>query len=187
MNYGSYSAKEKELMELEHTINEQQTKFRQALNQCINEVNAWELQHVFKAPIAGKLSYAGILEQNQNINTNQEVFVINPGNTDFYGEIKIPQYNMGKIKKGAKTLVKLRSYPFEQYGMIRGSLTYISDAAYKDSVFIAKVSFDQFENKGNDRKIILKNGMQAEADIITEESSLLQRFFRNITKMLNEH
>ncbi|WP_431293119.1 hypothetical protein [Pedobacter sp. P26] len=92
---------------------------------------------------------------------------------------------MGKIREGELALVKLRSFPFEQYGMIRGRLSYISDVAYRDSVFIAKVSFETFENKDPNLKIVLKNGMQADVEIVTEESSLLQRFFRNITKMLN--
>lgn len=184
-NNSSYAAKEKELLDLRHTIAEEQAKFVQALNQCINECDNWVLQHVLRAPVAGKLSFAGIVQQNQNVMANQEVFIINPGNTDFFGEVQIPQYNMGKIRKGERTLVKLRSYPFEQYGMIRGRLTYISDAAYRDSVFVAKVSFEHFENKDTEHKIVLKNGMQADAEIITEESSLLQRFFRNITKMLH--
>ncbi|MBT2559787.1 HlyD family efflux transporter periplasmic adaptor subunit [Pedobacter sp. ISL-68] len=184
-NLGTYSAKEKELLDLRHTIAEEQSKFVQALNQCITESDNWMMQHILTAPVKGHVSFAGIVQQNQNVQINQEVFVVNPGNTDFFGEIQIPQYNMGKIKKGAKTLVKMRSYPYEQYGIIRGRLTYISDVAYRDSVFIAKVSFEHFENKDRDRKIVLKTGMQADAEIITEESSLLQRFFRNITKMLN--
>ncbi len=185
-NADGFSAKEKELLELDHAITEQQAKFLQALNQCVNETESWILQHVIKSPLNGKLSYAGIVQQNQNVTTNQELFVVNPGNTDFFGEVQIPQYNMGKINLGEKTLIKLRSYPFEQYGMIRGSLTYVSEVAYRDSVFVAKVSFDRFENKDPNRKIILKNGMQADAEIITEESSLLQRFFRNVTKIMNE-
>ena len=80
----------------------------------------------------------------------------------------------------------MHSFPYEQYGIIRGRVTYISDVAFRDSIFVAKVSFEHFENKDPDRKIVLKNGMQADAEIITEESSLLQRFFRNITKMLNK-
>ncbi|WP_406825601.1 HlyD family secretion protein [Pedobacter sp. KACC 23697] len=184
-NSGTYTAKEKELLDLRHTISEEQAKFVQALNQCITESNTWMMQHILVAPVAGKVSFAGIVQENQNVQSGQEVFVINPGNTDFFGEVQIPQYNMGKIKMGAYTLVKLHSYPYEQYGMIRGKLAYIADVAYRDSVFIAKVSFEHFENKDPDRKITLKNGMQADAEIITEESSLLQRFFRNITKMLN--
>jgi multidrug efflux pump subunit AcrA (membrane-fusion protein) len=184
-NSGTYSAKEKELLELKHTISEEQSKFVQALNQCITESDNWIMQHVLIAPVEGKVSFAGIVQENQNVQANQEIFIINPGNTDFFGEIQIPQYNMGKIKKGASILVKMRSYPYEQYGMIRGELTYISDVAYRDSVFIAKVSFEHFENKDKDHKIILKSGMLADAEIITEESSLLKRFFRNLTKILN--
>jgi hypothetical protein len=30
------------------------------------------------------------------------------------------QNNMGKVKEGQEVLVKLKSYPFEEYGMIRG-------------------------------------------------------------------
>ncbi|MBE5322225.1 HlyD family efflux transporter periplasmic adaptor subunit [Pedobacter sp. MR2016-19] len=186
-NVSSYSTKEKELLDLKHTIAEEQAKFIQELNQCITESDSWILQHVLKAPIAGTVNFAGIVQQNQNMQANQEVFIINPGNTDFFGEVQIPQYNMGKIRKGEKALVKLRSYPFEQFGMIKGKLSYISEVAYRDSVFIAKISFDQIENKDPNRKIILKNGMQAEAEIITEESSLLQRFLRSITKVINSH
>lgn len=184
-NTSSYAAKEKELLDIKHTIAEEQAKFLQALNQCINESDNWILQHILKAPFAGKISFAGIVQQNQNVSSGQEVFIVNPGNASFFGEIHIPQDNMGKIFKGQSTLVKLRSYPFEQYGMIRGRLSYISDVAYRDSVFIAKVSFERFENKDPNRKIVLKNGMQADVEIITDNSSLLQRFFRNITKMLN--
>jgi HlyD family secretion protein len=184
-NASSYAAKEKELLDIKHTIAEEQAKFVQALNQCITESDNWILQHILKAPFAGKLSFAGIVQQNQNVAVGQEIFIVNPGNASFFGEIHIPQYNMGKIHEGERALVKLRSFPFEQYGMIRGRLSYISEVAYRDSVFIAKISFDHFENKDANRKIVLKNGMQADVEIITEESSLLQRFFRNITKMLN--
>ncbi|QPH38952.1 HlyD family efflux transporter periplasmic adaptor subunit [Pedobacter endophyticus] len=184
-NTSSYASKEKELLDLKHTIAEEQLKFVQALNQCITECDNWILQYVLMSPVDGKLTFAGIVQENQNVASGQEVFIVNPGNADFFGEIQIPQYNMGKIKLGERTMVKLKSYPFEQYGMIRGKLSYISDVAYRDSVFIAKVSFDEFENKGSNRKIVLKNGMQADAEIITEESSLLQRFFRNIKKLMH--
>lgn len=185
-NTNSYSAKEKELLDLRHTIADERAKFMQALDQCVNESNHWIQQYILLSPVKGKVSYAGIIQQNQNVAANQEVFVVNPGNTDFFGEVQIPQYNMGKIQKGERTLVKLKSYPYEQYGLIRGRLSYISDVAYHDSVFIAKISFEHFENKDHTRKVVLKNGMQADAEIITEESSLLERFFRTMTKIVRE-
>lgn len=183
-NETTYAAKEKELLDIRHTIAEEQAKFIQSLNQCITESDSWIQKYVLDAPFAGRVSFAGIVQQNQNFLANQEVFVINPGNTDFFGELQIPQNNMGKIRVGEETLVKLRSYPYEQFGMIRGKLTYISDAAYKDSVFIAKVSFNKYENKDPQRQVQLKNGMLADAEIITEETSLLRRLLRNMNKMV---
>ena len=132
-----------------------------------------------------RLGYAGILQENQNVFINQELFIVNPGNTNFFGEVQIPQYNMGKVKLGQRTLIKLRSYPFEEYGIINGKISYITDVALKDSVFTAKIDFGKFEQKNPANPIVLKPGMVANAEIITKESSLLQRFVRNITKMLN--
>lgn len=186
-NNSSYAAKEKEILELEHTIEEERAKFVQALSNMINETDSWINLHILKAPVQGRLTYAGIVQENQTVNGGQELFLINPANTDFFGEVYIPQYNMGKVRMGQRTLVKMRSFPFEQYGLIRGKVNYISDVAFRDSVFIAKINFDKFENKDPAHQIVLKNGMQADAEIITEESSLLQRFMRNITKMLNSN
>lgn len=186
-NNTSFAAKQKEILELEHTIQDERAKFVQSLSNMLTETDAWVNQYILRAPVDGRVSYAGIIQENQTLNTGQEVFMINPANTDFFGEVYIPQYNMGKVRIGQRTLVKMRSFPFEQYGLIRGEVNYISDVAFKDSVFIAKIGFERFDNKDPDHKIALKNGMKADAEIITEESSLLQRFIRNITKMLNSN
>lgn len=184
-NSVAYATKEKEILDLENTIAEQRAKFLQAINSVISDTEVWINQYVVLAPVSGTLGYAGVIQQNQSVAVNQELFVINPGNTDFFGEIQIPQNNMGKIRIGQRTLIKMHSYPYEQFGMIRGNINYISDVAFRDSVFIAKVGFKTFESKDNLHKIVLKNGMLGNAEIITEESSLLQRFYRNIIKELN--
>ncbi len=184
-NNASYLAKQKELATLENTIKEQQAKFVQALNSMINETESWMLKYVVSAPMSGRIGYVGILQENQNVSANQELFIVNPGNTNFFGEVQIPQYNMGKVSVGQRALVKLRSYPFEEFGAINGKVSYITDVALKDSVFVAKIDFQQFEQKDPEHPIVLKQGMVADAEIITRESSLLQRFLRNMTKMFN--
>lgn len=186
-NSTSYLAKEKEIATLNNTIREQQAKFRQALNSMLNETETWIMKYIVSAPLAGRVGFAGILQENQNVTMNQELFIVNPGNTNFFGEVQIPQYNMGKVSLGQRTLIKMRSFPFEEYGMINGKISYITDVALKDSVFIAKIDFVNFEQKNSSHPITLKTGMMADAEIITKESSLLQRFLYNITKMLNSN
>lgn len=186
-NSTSYSNKQKEIIELEQTIKEEKAKFIQSVNNILTKTNAWINQYVLRAPVDGIVSYAGIIQDNQTVTNNQEIFIINPADTAFFGEVHIPQYNMGKVQNGQRTLVKIRGYPFEQYGLIRGHVSYISDVAFNDSIFVAKINFQLFENKDPNHTMILKNGMLADAEIITEESSLLQRFIRNFTKMLNSN
>jgi len=182
-NRTNYLAKEKELIALENTVQEKQREFVQALNSMRNETEAWMAKYVILAPISGKLSFNGFLQENQNVSANQTVFVINPGSSDFFGEVKVPQYNLGKVKTGQKVLVKLHSYPFEEYGMIEGKVSYITDFALRDSIFIAKISFQKTNAKDSGHPIILKTGMMGDAEIITEENSLLQRFYRSFIRL----
>lgn len=186
-NTTAYLSKQKEILDLDHTVQDEKAKFTQSLSNLLTETNAWINLYVLSAPVNGIVSYASIVQENKTVAASEELFIVNPSNTDFFGEVYIPQYNMGRVRTGQRTLIKMKSYPFEQYGLIRGRVSYISDAAIKDSVFIAKIAFEKFENKDPQHKIVLKNGMQAEVEIVTEESSLLNRFTRNIKKMLNSN
>ncbi|SDH45350.1 HlyD family secretion protein [Pedobacter terrae] len=186
-NSSAVASKRKEILSIEHTIAEQKLRFMQVLRNMMSETDAWLYKYVLKAPVQGTVAYAGIIQENQTVNANQELFVINTEDTNFFGELSISQYNMGKIITGQRALIKMKSYPFEQYGLIRGKISYISEVAFRDSVFIGKVVFDSFENKDRKHKIVLKNGMRATAEIVTEQSSVLQRFTRSFTKMMNSN
>lgn len=185
-NNSNILAKEKEIATLDNTIKEQRTKFRQSVNAILNETNDWLLKYVVTASVSGKVNFAGILVENQNIVLNQELFIISPANTGFYGEIKIPQYNMGKIKVGQRTLVKLKSYPYEEFGILKGEVSFITDVAFRDSLFIAKIDLDINHHKKTRNPVTLKAGMLADAEIITRESSLLQRFLYGINRIFHK-
>lgn len=187
INSNAFTVKQREIYEVQHTVDEGRSKFLQSVNQCLTEAQRWIQDHVLIAPVDGKVTFAGSIQQNQNITAGQEIFIINGGNKTFFGELRIPQYNMGKIKLGEKVLVRMESYPSEQFGVLEGRLTFLSDVAYRDSIFPARVSFDNTLHNPSNIKIIMKNGMRGRAEIITEESTLLKRFLRNLTKMLNRH
>jgi HlyD family secretion protein len=182
----NYSAKEKEILELDNQISEEKFKFMQALNSLISQADDWKNKYVLSSAQSGTLSYAGIVQENQVLTPNQEVFYVNPGNEDFFGEMTIPQNSMGKVKKGQQVLIKLKSYPFEEYGMLRGKISYIADVPYKDSVFVSKVDFKMKKTSDMKRPVLLKQGMMADAEIVTQDASLLSRIGRNIIKIVNK-
>ncbi|GAA3977669.1 HlyD family secretion protein [Mucilaginibacter dorajii] len=180
----NYTGKQKEILELDNQISEQKAKFRQSLNSLISQAEDWENKYILRASQAGKVAYAGIIQQNQVLNAGQEVFYINPGNEAFFGEMTIPQDNMGKVKEGQQVLIKLRSYPFEEYGMIKGKINYIADVPYKDSVFISKVDFKVDKPANIKRAIHLKQGMMADAEIVTEDATIFQRITNSVFKIM---
>lgn len=185
-NENNYVAKKKEILELDNQVQEEKTKFMQALNSLISAAEDWKSKYVLSASQAGKLSFAGniIIQQNQVLNAGQEVFYIDPGNDAFFGNMSILQNNMGKVKEGQEVLVKLRSYPFEEYGIIRGRIKYIADVPYKDSVFISRVDFKAGNSSDLKRPIHLKQGMMADAEIVTQDATILQRLTRSFFKVL---
>ena len=181
----NYSAKQKEILELDNQIREEKAKFLQALNSLISQAEDWKSKYILTASQAGRLSYAGIVQENQVVNTGQEIFNINPGNEAFFGQMAIPQDNMGKVREGQEVLIKLKSYHFEEYGMIRGKISYIADVPFKDSVFVSRVDF-KIKNGSDMQKIVhLKQGMVADAEVITQDATILQRIIWNVFKVMN--
>lgn len=181
----NYVAKQKEILELDNQIDQEKFKFLQALNSLVSQAEDWKSKYVLTASQTGRLQFASIVQENDVLNPNQEVFYINPGDEQFFGEMMIPQMSMGKVKEGQQVLIKLRSYPFEEYGMLKGRIKYISDVPYKDSVFLSRVDFKVRKTSDMKRPIHLKQGMMADAEIVTQDATILQRIGRNIIKVID--
>jgi HlyD family secretion protein len=183
-NLVSQTAKEKEIMELDKRINEQQTVFFQSLHGLRSTINEWKATYLITAPFSGKVVFAGILQVNQTISTGQEVFYIQPENTQFFGELAVSQQSFGKTHVGQRVMVRFNGYPFHEFGSVYGEVDYFSDFPVRDSLFFAKVHFPDGLTTNYGREIIPRNGMTGQAEIITQDMRLLQRVYNNITKEL---
>ncbi|TFF37315.1 HlyD family secretion protein [Mucilaginibacter psychrotolerans] len=183
----NYLNKQKEILELNNEVLEDKSKFLQALNSLISQAEDWKYKYILTASQAGKVSFAGTIQENQMVSPSQEVFYINSHNVHFFGEMNIPQNNLGKVKQGQAVLIKLKSYPFEEYGMLKGTISYINDVPFKDSIFTAKVVLKSHTASDLKKPVQIKQGMMADAEIITEDATLLQRLTRNVIKAMNSN
>jgi HlyD family secretion protein len=139
---------------------------------------------MLKAPVSGRVSFAGFLQENQQIKNGQMIFIVHPHNSSAYMEILIPQYNFGKVKIGQEVLFKFQAYPFEQFGSVQGRIEYISSIS-TDSGFLAKVILPKGLHTNYDRSLPYQNGLLAQADIITQDMSLLERFYYTLRKQVS--
>ncbi|GGC36235.1 hemolysin [Parapedobacter defluvii] len=169
--------KTRELADLDNKIAEERAKFQQALNSLVSEMQQWKMLNVLTAPTPGSVIFSGIIQPYQHIESGREVFLVNAGSTDFFGEAVIPQLNMGKVKVGLQVLVKLASYPFEEYGVVLGTVAKLNKVPYRDSIFLSRVDFKPMESGS---PIYLTTGMIGTAEIITEDATLMQRLLRSM-------
>ncbi len=184
-NQTAQRAKQKELLELDKQVTEQHDTFLQALNTLQSAADAWKTKYVVVAPVAGRVYFSSMLQENQPVALNQELFSVAPPTADYYGELRIPQQNAGKVAIGQAVLIKLAGYPYQEYGAIRGQITAIAQIPLKDSVFLARVQLPSGLKTSYGNTLAYKTGMTATADIITTDSRLLEKLFYQLRKVLN--
>lgn len=182
-NESQQNEKRKEIAELENQIIVQKNTFIQALKTIKSQLQAWEYKYLLKASITGTVSFTGFFQENQEIKNGQPLFYVQPTNTAYFVEMLIPQYNFGKIKQGQQVLLKFQAYPYEQYGAVVGKIDYINTTP-SDSGYLAKVILPDGLITNYKKPLQYRNGLFAQADIITENMRLLERFYYSLIKQV---
>ena len=184
-NLTAQRAKQKEILELDKQVAEERDKFLQALNTLQSAADAWKTKYVLTAPVKGRVFFLGTLQENQSVALNQEVFYVAPPSTDYFGELRIPQQNAGKVQVGQEVLVKFTGFPYQEFGAVRGRITTIAEMPLRDSVFLAKVVLPTGLKTTYGRSLAYKTGMSASAEVITDDSRLLEKLFYQLRKVSN--
>lgn len=184
-NENQQNEKAKEILELENTINQQKYIYHQALNTFKSQVDEWKKKYVLIAPVAGKIAFASFVQENQQIQANQTILYVNPDNSEYFAEVVIPQSNFGKAAKGQLVLLKFRSYPYQEYGAVKGRIEFISRIPL-DSGYLAKVGLVSGLNTTYNRQVHYRDGLLANAEIITRDMRLLERFYYNLVKNIRK-
>jgi multidrug efflux pump subunit AcrA (membrane-fusion protein) len=163
--------------------NELVQKTKDAIRRFQSAFAQWEQNFVLKSPAMGKVSFFNIWKENQFVNAGEGVMMIIPPTQNFVvrGTTGIDRY--GKIKTGQKALLKLQSYSYEEYGMLEAQLTKRSLVAMDNNYAIEmKLKHGLVTNSG--KTIPTSPVLEAEAEIITEDKSVLERLFEKMIRRL---
>jgi HlyD family secretion protein len=185
-NESSQHEKQKEILQLENDIAQQKGIFTQALNTLKAALDEWKTKYLLIAPIDGQVAFAGFVQENQQLKNNQTLCFINPGNTQYFAAVNIPQQNFGKIKPGQRVLLKLPSYPFQEFGAITGKLDFISNIP-TDSGYLAKVLLPNGLRTNYKRLVQYHEGLSASAEIITEDLKLSDRLLNQLRSVIKDN
>ncbi|PKQ61164.1 hypothetical protein BZG01_19905 [Labilibaculum manganireducens] len=183
-NENNQNNKQKEIKELENTISQQQIVFQQALNTFKSKIESWKKEYLLVAPLDGKISFESFIQENQQLTNNQVVCYVNPKESSYFAQITIPQKNFGKVELGQKVFLKFNSYPYAEFGSVIGKISFISHIP-SEKGYLAKVNFINGLNTSYNKKVQYRDGLTANAEIITKDLSLIQRFYYSILQSIN--
>ena len=156
-------------------------------------------QTVLLAPVDGVVT-EGDVKVGDVIAPNQKVLEI-AERQGFRFEILVPSEDVGHLRVGLPVTLKLDAYDFQKYGTLTGTVCYISpdsvapsgqpagDAAGargpRSAVFAVKIDLDADEVVRGGLRGKVKLGMSGQAEIVTDNETLLILLLKQIRQSIS--
>lgn len=181
---------EKNILQLQiqqyEQLNKLKQEFKQNLQALQNTINEWKQKYLIQTPVAGLVSFFNYWSVNQNIKSGEELFSVIPQQKQqIVAKMLLPVANSGKVKLGQAVNIKLSDFPYNEYGMLNGQVTNISLVPNKSNYNVDITLLNGMTTSYN-KAITYKPEMQAQADIITDNKTVLKRIFFQFKKLLNK-
>jgi HlyD family secretion protein len=173
------------------------------------------LSYVLIAPVNGTISFNGYWTTNQNVIGGEEVFTVIPGYEEIpsqarddgqscqterrqtscrperrhIGKAQLPIARSGKVKTGQKVNIRLENFPDNEFGILRGivrNISLVPSQTGQTAYYTVEISLPEGLLTTYKKELPYLQNMQGQADIITEDISLLERFILPVKKILRE-
>lgn len=162
----------------------------QAKQDLENQILQWEQLYVLKSPIKGEVTVFDIWSKYQNVTVGQDLFTVIPDEIEgIIGRVSFPVANSGKIKVGQSVIIKLDSYPYQEWGSLSGKIINISgvpqlSAQGGQAMYVAYLRVDSLSSSF-EKPIDFKQEMEGTAEIVVEELTVMQRIFYQLREVFS--
>lgn len=158
------------------------TNVENAIQELKAQILSWKNKYLIQAPIDGRINFFDVWQKDQYVKTEQTLFSIVPINNtgEYFARAKMPIDRAGKVKVGQKVNIKLLNYPFEEFGALEGKVSKVTNVT-NENVYYVMIQLDKGLITTYNRKIT-PNNLTGQAEIITEDINLLQRFIYTLIR-----
>ena len=149
-------------------------------------IDYWEYNFAIKAPISGKVEYyQPFLNSTQYVKKEAPLFIILPKVEDVYARGVMSANGYGKMRKNDTVYIKLRDFPFKEYGDLKG-IIYNKSKVYHDTIYYIDIKIDPHLKTTHNKKIDFSYNMPGSVEYYGNKRSLLQRIFSNIQNSIEK-
>jgi HlyD family secretion protein len=138
-----------------------------------------------RAGVTGTVYNIKVSKTGSTVQPGDEMLSIVPDGEALMLEANVQNQDVGFIKTGMRVKVKLATFPYQEYGMVEGTVNKISPNAVNEKdaglVFPVQVQLKQRSVRVNDREVLLSPGMAASAEIVTRQKTVMSFLLDPIT------
>ena len=160
--------------------------YRASVGQLLASIHSWEMAYCLMAPAEGKVQLLLQEAPNQYLSSGHIFARIVPNEGESWmGRALLPLQRSGKVKVGQRVIVRFTNFPDQEFGIVNGRLSSVSLVPSEDNYMIEIVFPDGLiTNYGKSLPVFYE--MKATAEIVTDDSRLIERFFQPLRKILKE-
>jgi HlyD family secretion protein len=185
-NLAALNKERQTLLQQRLETEKQMVRTRQELNQIETDLH----RSIIRAPITGTILQLGLRNPGQVVQSSEAIAQIAPQNADLLIKAYVPAKDINKVRAGEKVQIRISACPYPEYGTLKGDVQIVSPDALpmnkKESTMSAyEVQIKPktlFVGRG-DHKCYLQSGMEGQADIISQEETLLEFILRKARLM----
>lgn len=147
-------------------------------------IDTWKAENLVVAPTSGI-----ILLTNDNVRPNsyvqreEDLMVIMPRVTkENIGRVSLVPYGSGKVEVGQKAIIKLNSYPFQEFGALTGEVAWKGKIPVDDHIPV-EVKFPNGLITNTGYQIENNQEMVGTVEIVTDRKRLIEWIFENFRRV----
>jgi hemolysin D len=130
------------------------------------------------APVDGVITDVTSTQAGDKIQANTPLGGIAPKNARPLLKIEIAEHDRAFLREGLPVQIKFNAFPYQRYGLIRGTLQFISPATKlsaqtKQPVYEGRVTLERDHYRVGERAYPLRYGMTASAEVVVRERRLI--------------
>lgn len=164
----------------------QRIDFKNAVEQLEAQLSSWEQNYLLCSPVCGKITFMTIWSRNQNVQSGETVFVVQPSkDSKVIGKAKLPLQGSGKVQIGQKVHIRMDNYPDQEFGYVKGIVESISPVPTEDGVYIVEIDLPEGLHTNYGKKLPAARELKGTADIILADRNVLERLLAPLRKILN--